>query len=359
MTPTEDQESIFVADGPKPTQPTRKFNTPPLTPQTSRIARGEPVLALPTPSDILNPASSTPYHRAVPESPYNPLATPAFRHSPPRLPSDQPWRFPSPTHPLHSSATELTLCSVVRGDSSPFTPAGGLQISPVIIGPHMRKTPGGSPSLSFFGVRPRSRADLGVFAGEHQERSPFRGLFSGKATPRRLFSASSLRSLAHSRGASSDLSGDLSGDSLCFSDINDSWDSSGTGSLLDPPIDLGGGDPFSLLGLDGSHLSPPESSPEMDSPVIRKSYTLDPNTRAPASSLRFNFVSALTASKDETAGDVDDDDELVYPDDEPSPATIEEKLGAPARGDVKSPVWDEEFRESPPSRPAKRRKLTA
>ncbi|CAK5280566.1 unnamed protein product [Mycena citricolor] len=48
-------------------------------------------------------SSPAPGRTVPPASPYDPLLTPAFRHSPPRLPSDQPWRFTSPSHPLHSS----------------------------------------------------------------------------------------------------------------------------------------------------------------------------------------------------------------------------------------------------------------
>lgn len=55
----------------------------------------------------------------VPFSPYDPTLTPSFRHSPPRLPSDQPWRFPSPSHPLHSKAREMCLSMLVRGGASP------------------------------------------------------------------------------------------------------------------------------------------------------------------------------------------------------------------------------------------------
>jgi len=55
----------------------------------------------------------------VPLSPYDPTLTPSFRHSPPRLPSDQPWRFPSPSHPLHSKAREICLSMLVRGGASP------------------------------------------------------------------------------------------------------------------------------------------------------------------------------------------------------------------------------------------------
>ncbi|EGO30285.1 hypothetical protein SERLADRAFT_431789 [Serpula lacrymans var. lacrymans S7.9] len=55
----------------------------------------------------------------IPPSPYNPLRTPSFRHSAPQLPSDQPWRFPSPSHPLHSRNREFCLSTLARGVVSP------------------------------------------------------------------------------------------------------------------------------------------------------------------------------------------------------------------------------------------------
>ncbi|KAH7911942.1 hypothetical protein BJ138DRAFT_1005479 [Hygrophoropsis aurantiaca] len=73
---------------------------------------------------------------AIPMSPYDPLLTPSFRHSPPRLPSDQPWRFPSPSHPLHSKAREFCLSTLVRGGVSPACKGvPTLDSSPASMGP--------------------------------------------------------------------------------------------------------------------------------------------------------------------------------------------------------------------------------
>lgn len=87
--------------------------SPPLTPQSL-----SPEIAN---RSFSEPTSPSPKHHeaVIPASPYNPLLTPSFRHSPPRLPSDQPWRFPSPSHPLHSKTRELYLGAVVRGATSP------------------------------------------------------------------------------------------------------------------------------------------------------------------------------------------------------------------------------------------------
>lgn len=66
------------------------------------------------------------------ESPYDPLLTPAFRYSSPRHPIE-PWRFPSPSHPLHSKAYDLSLCMLMRGEASPAV--SGLDVSPIVILP--------------------------------------------------------------------------------------------------------------------------------------------------------------------------------------------------------------------------------
>ncbi|GLB36246.1 hypothetical protein LshimejAT787_0305340 [Lyophyllum shimeji] len=87
--------------------------SPPLTPQSSDPAN----ISLESDSNIT--ASSPPKLPTVPPSPYDPLLTPSFRHSPPRLPSDQPWRFPSPSHPLHSRSRELSLSMLIRNTNSP------------------------------------------------------------------------------------------------------------------------------------------------------------------------------------------------------------------------------------------------
>lgn len=85
--------------------------TPPsLSPKVLRRSFSEPT----------SPSPKAP-QPIIPPSPYNPLLTPSFRHNPPRLPSDQPWRFPSPSHPLHSRARELCLGMLAQGEPSPST----------------------------------------------------------------------------------------------------------------------------------------------------------------------------------------------------------------------------------------------
>ncbi|KAJ7235912.1 hypothetical protein B0H12DRAFT_1141090 [Mycena haematopus] len=104
------------------------------------------------------PASPISTARVVPPaSPYDPLLTPSFRHSPPRLPSDQPWRFPSPSHPMHRSR-ELSL--TMLGDASPITS------SPIVLKRPARAatTPLSSPCTSNFGFEtPESLPKIPTF----------------------------------------------------------------------------------------------------------------------------------------------------------------------------------------------------
>lgn len=86
--------------------------------RTGQVAQGEiESHSQPKAEDTLLSPKTTNF--LVPLSPYDPTLTPSFRHSPPRLPSDQPWRFPSPSHPLHSKAREMCLSMLVRGGASP------------------------------------------------------------------------------------------------------------------------------------------------------------------------------------------------------------------------------------------------
>ncbi|KAH9486836.1 hypothetical protein JR316_0000901 [Psilocybe cubensis] len=101
--------------------------SPPLTPHPDTSS--DPLNVAHPSSDALVPNSPTFIPTRIPESPYNPLQTPSFRHSPPRLPSEQPWRFPSPSHPLHATRdisltmVALPLASPIKGftTSSPST----------------------------------------------------------------------------------------------------------------------------------------------------------------------------------------------------------------------------------------------
>ncbi len=133
----------------------------------------------------LSPEITAPYHEAfpsppvpvIPISPYNPLTTPSFRHSPPRLPSDQPWRFPSPSHPLHITALDASLGMVTREQASPsrvISAPSAIDVSPVIIAPREGKASSyNTPSVPIFSKKDTGRSTT-------------------MPTPRRLFFPSSL-----------------------------------------------------------------------------------------------------------------------------------------------------------------------
>lgn len=120
--------------------------TPPLTPHAD-TSSDSPSLAFEVLAEEDNPPQIT-----IPLSPYNPLQTPSFRHSPPKLPSDQPWRFPSPSHPLHSRTRELPLAMIAGPSGSPLLKAGTLVgASPL----HLHSSP-----LSFLSSNPSRLGDL-------------------------------------------------------------------------------------------------------------------------------------------------------------------------------------------------------
>ncbi|KAN0125204.1 hypothetical protein V8E52_001756 [Russula decolorans] len=143
----------------------------------------------------LSPEITAPCHEVsplppvpvIPLSPYNPLTTPSFRHSPPRLPSDQPWRFPSPSHPLHFTALDASLGLVAREQASPsgvVSAPSAIDVSPVIIAPREGKASSfNTPSVLIFGKKDTGRSTT---KRKTTKRS------TAKPTPRRLFISSSL-----------------------------------------------------------------------------------------------------------------------------------------------------------------------
>ncbi|KAF8216119.1 hypothetical protein K438DRAFT_626822 [Mycena galopus ATCC 62051] len=155
--------------------------------------------------DFAVPASPTSATRVIPPaSPYDPLLTPSFRHSPPRLPSDQPWRFPSPSHPMHRSR-ELSL--TMLGGASPATS------SPIVL-PKRRaqvaSTPLSSPCTSNFGFEtPESLAKIPPFP-RALTFSPCLELVSSTPPP----------SASKRARTSSDVSDEWNSSKLLLSDLN-------------------------------------------------------------------------------------------------------------------------------------------
>lgn len=187
-----------------------------------------------TPSHILG----SPLKSLTP--PYDPLATPSFRHSTPRYPSDQPWRFPSPSHPLHSAARELSLASFIRNEAT-STPGKGLDVSPIVLGPPDSKHRAlGSPTVPTSSKK-RSFWQLNSFANRtpgFPKPSP-RRLFS-LPTPRRWTLDSPDNSFRSSKSSNSSI---FSVSSVPSSDSPASPASLRDSGLLEP-IRLAGEDPF-------------------------------------------------------------------------------------------------------------------
>ena len=98
----------------------------------------------PKPSSSALPSSSSSQELVIPpESPYDPSKTPAFKHTSNRPRRQQPWRFPSPSHPLYNSPDELCLGVPIAGMAgeglrSAYVPA---QASPLPIGNLKRRSP--------------------------------------------------------------------------------------------------------------------------------------------------------------------------------------------------------------------------
>jgi len=161
------------APAPEPVEESTVLPDPKASPPRPSASKLSPKSTPFTPSHTLG----SPLKSLTP--PYDPLATPSFRHSTPRYPSDQPWRFPSPSHPLHSAARDLSLASFIRSEAT-STPGKGLDVSPVVLGPPDSKRRAlGSPSIPTSSKK-RSFWQLNSFAN----RTP--GF--PKPSPRRLFS---------------------------------------------------------------------------------------------------------------------------------------------------------------------------
>jgi hypothetical protein len=220
----------------------------------------------------------------IQDSPYDPKTTPSFRHSPARLPSDQPWKYNSPSHPLYATK-DLSLSMLAYAEASPMV--RGLDVSPVVLVPaserskrsifssplFMSKKDGSSPDLDAIlkargHFRPSPRRlfpDAGCptpFTDRLESskkfklpETPLRSAF----TPRKLPESALQKRTTPWRAALSP------------------FKSPTKGTKLLGPIELEGEDPFdntykTLLAneaLEACPDSPPSSGPECDSPVLR------------------------------------------------------------------------------------------
>ena len=221
------------------------------------------------PSREVSPSRPLP---VIPMSPYNPLTTPSFRHSPPHLPSDQPWRFPSPSHPLHFTASDVSLGLVMHEQATPsgiVSAPSALDVSPVMIVPRDGKASSfNTPSVVLFGKKDMGRSTT-------------------KPTPRRLFVSSTLPtpiterlSFDRSRPGEESPLRRIGGrvtprpsKAAMFAPtrIKMSGVTIGSPSILgeDPFGNLYGTIPESGRLFSGRTIATPLSSPSADSPVVR------------------------------------------------------------------------------------------
>ena len=170
--PAETQTYADVApSSPQPlTDPTLPPITPPLTPRLLHSSESsDSQSSHTTASPIISLGMGPP-------SPYDPLLTPSFRHSPLSLSSGQPWKFPSPSHPLHSREQDLCLTMLGPVTATPITKhVHLLDASPPSIGlradrtleADIEKLLHASPQTSLF----RSRVHVSVTGSLNHERS--------------------------------------------------------------------------------------------------------------------------------------------------------------------------------------------
>lgn len=220
----------------------------------------------------------------LPMSPYDPTLTPSFRHSPPRLPSDQPWRFPSPSHPLHSRARELCLGMLVRGGISPVIKASTNDSSSPSLGtPSVIHTPSSAagrskPFNDAFGSSPVifRASPRQLFSDGHSPFPSFNAIDLRKRVNDSPLSGGLRRRLHYRKPFTMNSSFDIHADWLSDASLS-STSTIGTES----PSRSSNEDPFGglykpVLGLrpreDGADQrtpSPCGSSSEAESPVVR------------------------------------------------------------------------------------------
>ncbi|EIW86620.1 hypothetical protein CONPUDRAFT_115144 [Coniophora puteana RWD-64-598 SS2] len=254
----------------------------------SPLSPPSPVVGSKPHSADQTPEHSKEFMPTIPISPYDPTLTPSFRHSPPRLPSDQPWRFPSPSHPLFSKGREISLSMLVRGGISPaLRGSSSTDASPSVLD---------SPCI----IAPRTNSDVSSVAGDSSpalcKPSPFWLLSNGKSP------MSAIRRLDFLKQVNKSPLSAISGNNRRInlrrgstlrspSNSRDDWlsDVSMSSGPLSPPglegpMRLAGDDPFDrvykpLLSATRSTVgdledleqepSPSRSPPGTESPVVR------------------------------------------------------------------------------------------
>ncbi|KAG6845760.1 hypothetical protein H0H87_003814 [Tephrocybe sp. NHM501043] len=325
--------------------------SPPLTPQSS-----DPANVVPE-SDPVCTSSPAPLP-TVPPSPYDPLLTPSFRHSPPRLPSEQPWRFPSPSHPLHSRSREISLSMLVHDLNSPIIKgSSAVDASPALL----QSSPIPSPRPPGF-TNPK-RVSLDLETPESLEKL-------SRPSPRALFPKSgvSLSSIGRSRYRIQESPLQRSSKStLRRPTLADSEDwmsevslTSSSVSALDTSGLLPVGDPFTIMCSSWGSVSTatPQASPGngrssisnagAESPVLR-------NSALPIGvGLGIGLLGAFTLPDDDTNHVVHDSDfEGIVSEEEGDEAEVASFLDTSTKDGGTANACDEDG-----TPPLKRRRMT-
>ena len=152
--------SLLTKDFPKPFEDNEESEMPlsPMTPHASTSS--DPLNIFNSISNEFIGTSPTVIHPVAPDTPYDPLQTPSFRHSPPRLPSDQPWLYPSPSHPLHLPTRELSLSMLVPNDPSPIIRGINLEGSPLTVPSSPLSKAGASAEFDVIKTPARSKSSF-------------------------------------------------------------------------------------------------------------------------------------------------------------------------------------------------------
>ncbi|TFK41057.1 hypothetical protein BDQ12DRAFT_626230 [Crucibulum laeve] len=328
--------------------------SPPLSPPLTPNPSSDPANALTESSDTPSLRSPRAGPSTIPPSPYDPLLTPSFRHSPPRLPSDQPWRF-SPSHPMHSQTRELTLSMLARETASPLTKASrAIDASPFQLQCSPTASPGiGKLYLTGFDT-PASAARLPAQSRKIFFRgalpSPMSGRLNNESGKYRIEASPLARTPGMMNGHRKSLSG-----------FSDDWLSSPARLPLDPnELLTNSNDPFVAMyqpwtplsiktGRSHEQGSAAKAVLEAESPVLRNStlptgvglgigllepFTL-PKVESPMESDDFDLYSA---DAEEQENKLDGDNSVVIQEpaasdnDEFSPPLKKRKTCADSRG---------------------------
>lgn len=304
------------------------LTSPPLTPHSSSDAGN---LSIESSGGV--PPTPPPAAPLVPPSPYDPLLTPSFRHSPPRLPSDQPWRFPSPSHPLHSQTRELSLSMLVRNAASPLVKG-----SPILGSSPLVYSSSSASSTSRF-LRPETPLSGVRLPLSSSNQARFN---KGRLGSSPLANRPELTRARH-RIEESPLSRDLGRpQKRTITELGDDWFSGG--SLLPSQLN----DPFNSIFLSGGaeRPSPMKRVLEAESPVLRNRNSMETKGLGIGLLEPFNLTRKVASDDEGDNNNVDSSSSF---------GDAEDCDSAKGSDDLES---EPELQHSPSEPPAKKRRLS-